>query len=345
MSGSQLAVLLAAVVLLRSDMSVQEAAGKTQQTAGRILKLEELSWPEIDQIDRKKSVFFLTFGNLEEHGPQLPVGSDYFEALALRDGLINRLRKAHPNYDIVLFPVLPIGEGGANALAMQFDHIGTFSVRFETLRNLAIDLGASIARKGFQNIFVVHFHGVPLHNIALTEASDFVSERYKVRMVNVTSMVLASAWFSPTAMQKYLGKDWEEKIGWEGHAGAAETSMNLYLHSSLVKNYKRMPPFVAKDYVEVFKTSERQGWQGYWGDPSRASHELGKDLLDDFVDRAFQMAQKVLAGEDLSSIPVYPYNQPPLKAAEPRNRMVSEEYAKQAAEIQGWTSKRPKQNP
>lgn len=35
----------------------------------RVLKLEELSQTEIDKFDRNKSVFILTFGNLEEHGP------------------------------------------------------------------------------------------------------------------------------------------------------------------------------------------------------------------------------------------------------------------------------------
>src|SRR5215467_3170243 len=37
----------------------------------RILKLEELSQAEIDKLDRNKSAFILTFGNLEEHGPHL----------------------------------------------------------------------------------------------------------------------------------------------------------------------------------------------------------------------------------------------------------------------------------
>jgi hypothetical protein len=136
------------------------------------LKLEELSYPDIDQIDRAKSIFFLTFGNLEEHGPHLPVGSDYFVATALRDAMIARLRALHPGYDFVLVPVVPLGEGGANDVAMEFDHIGTFAVRFETLRDVAIDLGSSIARKGFQNILVVHAQGEPKetrrYNAALT---------------------------------------------------------------------------------------------------------------------------------------------------------------------------------
>ena len=127
------------------------------------------------QSTENNQSFFLTFGNLEEHGPHLPVGSDYYVAVAMRDGLIERLREAHPDYEMVVVPVLPLGEGGANDLARDFEHIGTFALRYETLRDVTIDMGASIANKGFQNIFLIHAHGAPLHSVAFNEASAFVS--------------------------------------------------------------------------------------------------------------------------------------------------------------------------
>lgn len=242
------------------EARAQAASKGKPKPAGRVLKLEELTFTDIDKLDRAKSIFFLTFGNLEEHGPQNPIGSDYFQAIGFRDGLIAKLRAAHPDYDFVIVPVVPLGESGANAIAGQFEHIGTFAVRYETLRNVAIDLGAAVARKGFQNVFLVHFHGMPLHAMAFTEAAAFVSERYRMRMVDVTSLVLGEGFYSPTVLDKYLGKGWEERIGIESHAGAAETSANLYLRGDLVKpDYKHLPPFVAKDLVEFLHTSERTG--------------------------------------------------------------------------------------
>ena len=74
----------------------------TEQAAsagGRVLRLEELTYPEIDELDRGRSIFFVTFGNLEEHGPHIPVGSDYYQAIGVRDLLIERLRTDHPDYD------------------------------------------------------------------------------------------------------------------------------------------------------------------------------------------------------------------------------------------------------
>ena len=249
-----LALVLAAPAITTPSQAGAEAKSKTKP-ASRVLRLEELCYTDIDKLDRTKSIFFLTFGNLEEHGPHIPIGSDYFQAVGLRDGLIAKLRIAHPDFDFVIVPVVPLGEGGANDVARQFDHVGTFAVRYETLRNVAMDLGATIARKGFRNLFLIQFHGMPLHNIAFSEAAAFVSERYKTRMVNITSLIFGEGFYSPKVLAKYLGEDWEKRIGFESHAGAAESSANLFLRGDLVKpEYKRLQPFVAKDLTEFLRT-------------------------------------------------------------------------------------------
>lgn len=329
--------ILAVVALLTVVLAYQQSGSR-----GKVLNLEQLSWKEINQLDRQKTVFLITFGNLEEHGPHLPVGSDYFQAIGIRDGLVSRLRAAHADYNFVLFPIIPLGEGGANTLAMQMDHVGTYAVRFETLRNLAIDVGASIARNGFKNIFVIHFHGTPLHNIALSDAADFVSGRYKATMVNITSLAAGNDFFSPRIIAKHLGKNWEQTVGWEGHAGAAETSTNLYLKPQLVQQNRDLPPFVARGLAEVFRTSERPNWQGYWGAPSRASSALGKDLIDDVVQRSFQVAELALAGKSLSGFTAFPHGRPALPEAAPRNKMVLEAYDRETQEIQNWLDQREK---
>lgn len=336
MTSRRLGPLAIAPALLYLLVPVPPAAA-----AGRVLRLEELAFPDIDRLDRAKTIFFLTFGNLEEHGPHLPVGSDYFQAIAVRDGLIARLRRSHPDYDFVLVPVVPLGEGGANDVVDQLDHVGTFAVRDDTLRDVAIDLGSAIARKGFRHIFLVHNHGSPLHNAAFTEAARFVSERHQARMVNLTSLVFAQGFYGPAVMAKHLGADWERRLGFEAHAGAAETSANLAVRPDLVKpDYRRLPPFVAKDLAEFLRTRERSGWNGYWGGPALATAALGKALLADFADRSAAIAEKALAGEDLSALPVYPDSMGPLPEAEAFMKLVLERYAEDAAAIEAWLAKR-----
>jgi len=315
-------------------------ADQPADMGGPVLRLEELTYPEIDEIDRERSIFFLTFGNLEQHGPHIPVGSDYYQAIGVRDRLIEQLRAEHPDYDMVVVPVIPLGEGGTNDLARQFDHIGTFAIRYTTLRAVAIDMGASIASKGFQNIFLIHSHGSRLHNIAFNEAAAFVSERYGVRMVNITSLVFGEGFYSDAVLDQHLGEGWQSEIGITGHAGTAETSANLFLNDLVKPLYRELQPFVVEDLPAIFVIHERTGWQGYWSDPSRASAEIGEDLINDFVDRSFRIAEMALAGEDLSGLPVYPDDLPPIPAADAFLAEVFQLYAEREAEVEAWLRQR-----
>jgi creatinine amidohydrolase/Fe(II)-dependent formamide hydrolase-like protein len=295
------ACLLSAVLTFGCTSSGTTAATPTS----RVLELPDLAFPDIGRLDREKSVFFLTFGNLEVHGPALPVGSDYFQAVRVRDAVIQKLQGAYPDRQFVVMPVVPLGEGGAEQVAGESDHLGTFQVRYETLRNVAIDLGSAIARKGFRHIILIHAHGGPLHNVAFTEAAAFVSEKFHCSMVNLTSIVFAEGYLNPKVIEQYLGAGWEKRTGFEGHAGAAETSLLLFLKPDLVKpSYRELPPFVAPDIDAFARTSERQGWNGYWGAPAEASRALGKALFDDVAERTTHLAERSLAGEDLSGVPV-----------------------------------------
>ncbi len=319
---------------------VSQGAEQAPINGGQLLRLEELTYPEIDKLDRDRSIFFLTFGNLEEHGPHIPVGSDFYQANGVRDLLIRRLRTEHPEYDIVVVPVIPLGEGGANDLAYQFDHVGTFAIRYSTLRAVTIDMGASIASKGFQNIFLIHHHGTPLHNVAFTEAAAFVSEKFGVRMVNISSLVFGEGFYSDAVLDKHLGEGWLQENGITGHAGTAETSANLFLHDLVNPNYRELEPFVVEDFVGVFRIHERSGWQGYWSAPSRATSVIGRDLINDIVERSFRIAELALSGEDLSGLPVYPDDLPPMPEADAYLAKVLENYASREAEINDWLEKR-----
>lgn len=321
-------------------------AGSVAHGGERILKLEELTYTDIDQLDRARTVFILTFGNLEEHGPHLPVGSDYFQAVAFRDGVVEQLSKAHPDKTFVIAPVVPLGEGGANDVAGQPEHVGTFPVRFETLRDVAIDLGSAIAQQGFGTILLVHFHGSPLHSVAFNDAVAYVSDRYKARMVNLTSLVFGEqGLYSASVMEKHLGKGWRERLGFESHAGAAETSANLAIRPQLVKpDYKRLSPFKASDVEAFLRTYQNPaGWRGYWGSPAEGSVALGKDLMAEFISRGVRIAEKALAGENLAKLPLYPDAVLASAEAKARVRRSLDRYSKRAEDVEAWLKAREAQ--
>ena len=303
---------------------------RENRAVNRVFMLEQLTYPKIDQLDRDKSIFILTFGILEQHGPHLPIGSDTYQAEGVRDGLVQKLRESHPEYDVVLVPVIPLGEGGANNLAHEYIHIGTYSIRYSTLRDVAIDMGAAIAANGFKHIFLIHSHGSPLHNIAFSEAAEFVSDRFDVNMVNITSLVFGAGFYNDDIVTEHLGPGWQEVIGITGHSGVAETSTNLFLHDFVDPIYKELEPFVVPDRPSLSLIPERDGWQGYWSDPSQATTALGKDLMDDFVEQSHRIASMALAGEDLSMLPVHPG----------RDVEVPERYMARQAEVDAWLSSR-----
>ncbi len=328
LTWSSVAMLIATAACGQAtDTGIDEPKDSTVSSA---LMLEQLTYAQIDQLDRDHSIFILTFGILEEHGPHLPIGSDTYQAEGVRDGLVQKLQKSHPEYDVVLVPVIPLGEGGANNLAHEYTHIGTYSIRYSTLRDVAIDMGAAIAANGFKHIFLIHSHGSPLHNIAFSEAAEFVSDRFDANMVNITSLVFGAGFYNDDIVTEHLGPGWQEEIGITGHSGVAETSTNLYLHDFVDPIYKELEPFVVPDFPSLSQIHERDGWQGYWSDPSQATAALGKDLIDDFVERSHRIASMALAGEDLSMLPVHPSEHPE----------VPERYMARQAEIDAWLSSR-----
>ena len=51
----------------------------------KVLRLEEMTMPELDALDRERTLIAIPISPLEAHGPHLPLGTDGFMAL---DGLI-----------------------------------------------------------------------------------------------------------------------------------------------------------------------------------------------------------------------------------------------------------------
>ena len=145
----------------------------------KIYKLEELTWPQIDALDRERTLFILPVGMVEQHGPHLPVGADTLGVTYEANGASTRVSRALPDWNVVMMPPINYGQGGANQLGDMLVHPGTYGIRQSTLRSLVADIGGQIAQNGFKWIFVMNGHGAPTHNIAINEACDFVSETFR----------------------------------------------------------------------------------------------------------------------------------------------------------------------
>src|SRR4051812_8129334 len=94
----------------------------------QILDIRDLTAVQIASLDRQRTAVILQGGILEEHGPYLPIYSDgwmnEYMTRQLADALV-----ARPGWKVLIFPVVPLGSGGANELAGKRSFPGTFAVR------------------------------------------------------------------------------------------------------------------------------------------------------------------------------------------------------------------------
>ena len=141
---------------------------------GRLRELEMLSAVELRRvIDDGMTTVIVPFGSVEHHGGHLPLGTD-----AVLADLIGR--EVAVRIDAVLAPTVRVGCAEQH---MQLS--GTLTLRSETLTEVAVEIGQSLAEHRFRLIALISTHGgntVPLHlaadrlNETLRGASTCVPE-------------------------------------------------------------------------------------------------------------------------------------------------------------------------
>src|SRR5262249_60251087 len=83
-------------------------------------RLEEMSTPALDALDRARTVMLLTVSPLETHGPHLPVGVDAFAARHFAEAVADRLVAARPGWSAVLVPTLHLGSFAVESIWPAF---------------------------------------------------------------------------------------------------------------------------------------------------------------------------------------------------------------------------------
>ena len=234
-----LVMSIVCVLTASADAGQRQAATERARSApgSRIHKLEELTWRQIDALDRQRTLFILPVGMLEQHGPHLPVGADTIGVMYEANRAATRVSQALPDWNVVMMPAVNYGHGGANLLGDRPIHPGTYAIRQSTLRSLVADLGAQVALNGFKWVFVMNGHGAPTHSIALNEACDFVSETYDVTMLHLTGLFRADAAIQSSGEKinaRYFSAADLSSFGMDVHAGVSETSGILAIRPDLV---------------------------------------------------------------------------------------------------------------
>jgi creatinine amidohydrolase len=253
--------------------------------------LERISWVQARQLFHSSTVALVLVGSTEQHGPHLPLGTDFLTAQALALAVARELK-------ILCTPVIPVGVSEHHR---QF--WGTLWVSPETFRRFMREIAESVASHGVRRIVFVNGHGG--NNAALQEICR------ELRAKEIFAVVWA--WWLDPEVQKLTNELFRSR---GTHAGAIETSLVLAIDPNLVD--RGQLEAAARGASEIYATS-RDGAQlpldtidfsqsGATLDPREASQEAGQKIFQRAKERLSALVRwlEQVSEEELKAKPHLP---------------------------------------
>ncbi|MGD8562904.1 MAG: creatininase family protein, partial [Desulfarculaceae bacterium] len=184
-----------------------------------------------------------------------PLGLDAMHAYALAQETA-RLKEC--------FVAPPLNYGLCRSTSL---HPGTVGISLPTLSGLIYDIGTAFFQQEIRCLCVLTGHGGGTHQAALVDAGE--------QLLKDTGLEVAVVCVLDLLEQA------REFLACEGdsHAGEVETSLALHLWPHLVKGtapeeYPSFPKFL------LVRDKPNHWPGGVWGDPSQASADKGKRILE-----------------------------------------------------------------
>src|SRR5437773_5017920 len=184
-------------------------------------ELAQLTWEEVRDLDRERTLVVLPVGAIEAHGPHLPLTTDVVIATArARAGA----RKLSARGRVVV--ILPALAYTAASFGAAFH--GTLSISAITVTALIVEVARSLSHQGFRLLALANVHLDPEHVTALNEA---------VKVAQADRLL-------PIIFPDLTRKPWGTRLGEEFksgacHAGRFETSIVLREQADAVRDEVR----------------------------------------------------------------------------------------------------------
>jgi creatinine amidohydrolase len=231
------------------------------------IRLQLRSWPEVEAYLERCRGVIVPLGSTEQHGPTGAIGTDALtaEAVALEVG-----RRT----GVLVTP--------AQSFGMAEHHLGfpgTVSLQPSTLLAVLHDVVLSLARHGFERIYVINGHG---GNIATTRAAFAEAYgtaaarglpgagRLRCRLAN---------WFTAAPVMAEARNLYGEREG--HHATPSEIALTLHLEPSLSGKQRPLEEPAPAGPIHGPEDFRRRHPDGRMGsDPYLAQAEHGERFLD-----------------------------------------------------------------
>jgi creatinine amidohydrolase len=241
------------------------------------VNLEDLTWIEAEKALKQFEVVMIALGaRTKEHGPHLLLKNDYIMAEYLKDRVTEEVSVA----------VLPTLQYGYYPAFLEYP--GSVSLQADTFKNVIIDICRSMSGYGIKKFYTLNT-GVSTLRPLKSAADELVQEGIVLWYLNILEVDKKV----PPELLKQEGGT---------HADEGETSMMLYIASETVDMSKAVKDFDSRPNRRgLTRNPEGEGHYsptGIWGDPTLASKEKGKVLVETAVREIIQQIKELIALKD-----------------------------------------------
>jgi creatinine amidohydrolase/Fe(II)-dependent formamide hydrolase-like protein len=236
--------------------------------------LEELTWTELkDQVTAGKTTVIVPIGGTEQNGPAMALGKHNVRVKALAEKIAKTLGNA------LVAPVIAyVPEGGLNPPTEHMRLPGTITIPNDAFEKTLAYAARSFKLHGFRDVVFIGDHGGYRKNLKI------VAQRLNIEWKNIAVRAHAIEEYYHAAETGYVqalkGRDYKDnEIG--THAGLADTSLTLAIDSRLVRTGR-----LSSDSLDTA--------HGVYGDPRRASAELGELGVSLIVNQTVEAIKKAV---------------------------------------------------
>lgn len=219
-----------------------------------------------------ETLVILPVAAVEQHGPHLPVGTDWLVVEHIARAAAAMAAQQIP---VLVTPTLPFGSSQHH---IPFG--GTLSFTTTVYYQLLMDLISSLVADGFQRIFIINGHGGNNEIIQLVARDMALQQPVQIAAAGYWTI----AWDDLVATGAHLGQRLP------GHAGAFESSLILALRPELVQEPRPHRDAVGdtnpRGFYQPYRSESHGSWQridGYSDSPDRGSAERGMTYLNAII--------------------------------------------------------------
>ena len=232
--------------------------------------MRKILWGELKRTEFKQyadadAVVIIPVGSMEQHGNHLPVNTDTNTCYSIA----KRAAETTEEFPVLVLP--PVWAGySPHHMSLERPE-GTISLGYHTFANVLSDIARSVYAHGFRRIMFLNGHG---GNSAIV-----ASIRLKLVEDDGIPSVHGFTYWELPGMPAIMHDIIISDSGKIGHAGEAETSLQLVLQPDLVDS----------------NTTE---WDsGVSGDPQTASREKGRKLFESTVAALTDVLRRYRTGD------------------------------------------------